>query len=256
MKTRLTQTVAGLFAVIALALASCEKDEVKATIKPDSTPTLTASANTVVLKPGNSKATAITFNWTPISSFTWSKVDHPYNPTVTYSIQIDKQSNNFAAPVSIDAGAGPTTALTVDALNSSLTNLGITPGTATPLETRLQASYAANSPVFSPVLPLTATSYKACVPPNSDVWSIIGPAGIDWNTDVQLTYDCDLKAYTLTRAFNAGEFKFRRNSDWTLNYGAAAGSSTLVKDGSNIVITRAGTYTLTLDLNKLTYSLK
>ncbi|WP_324671152.1 SusE domain-containing protein [Hymenobacter sp. GOD-10R] len=262
MKNWLTQALAGLFAIATLSLASCEKDEVKATLKPNSTPTLTASTNTVALLQANSAQTAVTYTWTPITAFTWSEVEHPYNPTVTYNIQVDKQGNNFAAPVSIGAGAGPTTVLTVDALNSSLTTLGLTPGTATPLEVRLQASYAANSPLFSPTVPLTATIYKACVPPNADTWSIIGPAGVDWDTDVQLTYNCDLKAYTITRALKAGAFKFRLNKAWTTSYGSTStrnSSGTAPIDtnpGNDIMVTTAGTYTIILDLNNKTYSLK
>ncbi|OUJ72622.1 SusE domain-containing protein [Hymenobacter crusticola] len=262
MKNRLTQALAGLFAIAALSFTACEKDEVKATLKPNSTPSLTASTNTVVLNQANGAQTAITYTWMPITSFTWDKVEHPYNPAVTYNLQLDKQGNNFAAPVSIAAGNGPTTAVTVDALNSSLTTLGLTPGTATPLEVRLQASYAANSPVLSPTVPLTATIYKACVPPTADVWSIIGPAGVDWDTDVQLTYDCDLKAYTTKRALNAGAFKFRLNKAWVTSYGSTStrnSSGTAPIDtnpGNDIMVTTAGTYTVILDLNNKTYSLK
>ncbi|GGF13282.1 SusE domain-containing protein [Hymenobacter cavernae] len=259
MKTQLTQAVAGLFAVIALALASCEKDEVKATLKPDSTPTLTASTNTVVLKPGTSKNTAVAFNWTPISSFSWGDVEHPYNPTVTYSLELAKQGTNFASPVAVDAGVGPATNVTVGVLNTALNNLGVTPETATPIEVRLKALYAANTAVYSPTVPLTATSF-VCRPPSADVWTIIGPAAVDWDTDVQLTYDCDLQAYTITRAFKADNFKFRLNKGWTVNYGSnagrdATGSAPLTLDGGNISIPSAGTYTVILDLNKKTYTL-
>ena len=262
MKNRLTQ-LAGLFAVLALSLASCKKDEVKTTLTPNSTPTLSASTNDVMLQQANSAQTAVTYTWTPISGFSWSNADKPYEPTVAYAFQVDKQGNNFAAPVSIDAGAGPTTALTVEQLNASLTTLGLTPGQSTPLEVRLRANYAANAPMYSPVVPLTATIYKVCVPPNSDKWSIIGPAGVDWSTDFTLAYDCDLKAYTLTRALNVGEFKFRKNSDWSLiNYGSTAtrnGDGTApidTKNENNIKVTTAGTYTIILDLNKMTYTLK
>lgn len=241
--------------------SACEKDETQATLTPSNSPTLTTATTSVVLNQANETRTAITYTWTPVASFKWDNVDHPYNPAVTYSLQIDKQGNSFATPVSLAAGNGPTTALRVDSLNSALNSLGLNPGTATPVEVRLRASYAANSPIYSPVLPLTATAYRVCLPPNADRWSIIGPAGVDWNTDVQLRYDCDTRTYKLTRALNVGEFKFRKNNDWVVNYGSttprnASGTAPLdTNNNNNIVITTAGVYTITLNITAQTYTL-
>lgn len=263
MKNRLTRTLAGLFAILSLTMASCDKDEDRVTLTPNSTPTLTASTNSVVLSQDNATQTAVTYNWTPVSGFTWNGAGTPYDPAVQYTIQIDRQNNNFATPVTIDAGTTAPTAVTVRALNASLNNLGIAPGTATPLQVRLAATYAANAPLYSPVVNLTATAYKECVAPNSDKWSIIGPAGVDWNTDVFMTYDCDLKAYTLTRTLNAGVFKFRKNSDWNLvNYGStttrnSSGTAPIdTNNDNNISVPTTGTYTVILNLNNKTYTLK
>lgn len=82
------------------------------------------------------------------------------------------------------------------------------------------------------------------------------PAGISWDTDVQLTYDCDSKTYNLTRALNAGDFKFRSNAAWTLNYGSSSNTGgALVAGGSNITITTPGTYTIKLDIANLKYTI-
>jgi len=260
MKTWLTQALTGLLAVATLTLASCEKDEDQLVITPSNSPTLTTSTNTVALKPGNNKATAITFNWTPIGSFNWSNAENSYTLPVTYSFEIGKQGTNFSPSVSIDAGNGPATTLSVGVLNTSLNSLGLTPGTATPVEVRLKALYAPNTAAYSPVVPLTATSF-VCLPPNSDVWTMIGTAAVDWNTDVQLTYDCDLSAYTVTRNLNAGEFKFRLNRGWTVNYGSttarnSSGTAPLdTKADNNIKVTTAGTYTIIFDITNKTYTL-
>ncbi|OON65797.1 hypothetical protein B0919_23185 [Hymenobacter sp. CRA2] len=236
------------------AFSACEKDETQATLTPSNSPTLRASTNSVVLTQANAAQTAITYTWTPISSFSWQNASSEYQPAVTYTIQLDRQGNNFASPANISAGNGPTTALTVEALNTSLNTLGLAPGTATPLEARLRASYAANAPLYSEVLPLTATAYRVCVAPRDAsgaeiVWSIIGPAGVDWDTDVVLTYDCDTRTYGTTRALNAGEFKFRRNRDWGTNYGDDGADGALELNGANITVAAAGNYTIKLDLN-------
>lgn len=246
----------GLFSLL-FVFAACEKDETKVTLGPTTAPTLTASTNTVVLMQGRSSTPAISYTWAPIS-FNWSNAEHPYSPAVTYSLQLDRQGNNFAAPVLLDAGAGPNTTVTYGQLNAALISLGVTPGVATPVEVRLRTTYAANSPLYTPAVALTATAFE-CKAPTTDTWSIIGPAGVDWDTDVQLTYDCDLQAYTLTRALKAGEFKFRKNKDWGVNYGGgtrnANGIGPLLLGGANITVPAAGTYTLIFNLNTMTYTL-
>ncbi len=258
MKNWLTQGL-GLCALAILSFSSCKKDEVKATLTPSNNPTLaTTTTSPVVLTQANANQTAATYTWTPVTSFAWSDVEHPYTPAVTYYLQVDKKGNNFRAPVSIAAGNGPSTAVTVGDLNASLTTLGIAPGTATELEVRLNASYAANSSTYSAAVPLTATVYKVCLPPaGSSTWSIIGPAGVDWNTDVPLTYNCDTKTFDITRNLNAGDFKFRANNDWTVNYGSSSSTGgALAAGGSNITVAAAGTYTIKLDLNNMVYSIQ
>ena len=120
---------------------------------------------------------------------------------------------------------------------------------------------ATNNPVVSATVPLTVTPYKVCLPPSADTWSIIGPAGVDWGTDIALTYNCDTRTYDTTRPLNAGDFKFRKNNDWSLNYGAnvgrdANGTASLTASGKDITVPTAGRYTISLDLNRLTYTLK
>ncbi|MBC8081840.1 MAG: SusE domain-containing protein [Hymenobacter sp.] len=240
--------------------SACEKDETKVILTPSDTPTLTASTGSVVLVQGRRTTPAVTYSWRPIGSFAWSSgVENPYSPAVTYSLQVDKQGNNFANPVTLDAGAGPNTVVTYGQLNAALTSLGIAPGVATPIETRLRTGYAPNAPLYTPAIALTATGYE-CIAPTTDTWSIIGPAGVDWNTDIQMTYDCDLQAYTLTRNLKAGEFKFRKNRDWGVNYGSgtardANGAAPVVTNGPNITVPATGTYTVSLNVTTLTYAL-
>jgi len=256
MKIWLTKVAAGLFAVA--MLASCKKDEVKATLTPSNAPTLRASATTAVLAQANSAQTAVTFTWTPVNSMAWSGTENTYTPAVSYQLQFSTPENNFGGPASISAGAGPTTAVTVEDLNTAMTKLAIKPGVATPIQVRLAAVVGSATQAYhSEPVSMTVTSYKVCVAPNSDVWSIIGPAGVDWNTDVPLTYNCDTRTYDVTRTLNAGEFKFRKNSDWGVNYGSNSSTGgALVSGGNNIVVATTGTYTIKLDLNAQTFSIR
>ncbi|RZK24422.1 MAG: SusF/SusE family outer membrane protein [Hymenobacter sp.] len=161
MKTWITQLAASALAVAAISLSACKKDEVQATLTPTNSPTLSASTASAVLQSVNGTQTAVTYTWTPIT-FNWSGTEsNKYSPAVTYSLQFDKKGNNFATPVSVDGGAGPTKALTVASLNGTLISLGLAPEVAAGVEVRLKATYANNiTPLYSPTVALTATPYS------------------------------------------------------------------------------------------------
>lgn len=81
-------------------------------------------------------------------------------------------------------------------------------------------------------------------------WGIIGDATADgWDADQDMTYDPDKKVWAITTDLTAGEFKFRANDDWAINYGDSEGNGTLQQDGSNIAIGADGNYTIELDLS-------
>jgi starch-binding outer membrane protein SusE/F len=84
------------------------------------------------------------------------------------------------------------------------------------------------------------------------VWAIIGPADIDWNTESQMTYDGPTATWKITKNLQVGDFKFRANNAWTLNFGDNLGDFNLSYGGinNNIKILVAGNYTITLDLTK------
>jgi hypothetical protein len=249
MKTWITQTAAGVVALAAISLSACKKDEVQATLTPTNSVSLTASTTNVVLTQANASSTAATFTFTPLT-YAWANADKPYNPNTTYTLQVAKRGTNFATLVSsIDLGAGPSKTLTVGDLNSPLLGGGLPVGTATPLDIRLRAVYAANSPMYSATLPLTATVY--CAQPSADqAWSIIGDAANGWSTDVIMTYDCAQNVYTYTGPFKADAYKFRyggNTGNWKANLGGASSTGgSLTQGGSDLRITTAGTYTITL----------
>lgn len=89
-------------------------------------------------------------------------------------------------------------------------------------------------------------------------WAIIGnaPAGSNWANDVPLVYDAVKNVWKVTAVFAAGEFKFRANGDWALNFGDTGADTSLEYDGANIVIptSLAGSRTITLDLKAGNYT--
>ena len=68
-----------------------------------------------------------------------------------------------------------------------------------------------------------------------------------WDTDVNLTFNTSTKVWEGTVTFTDGEYKFRANDDWAINFGGALDN--LVTNGPNIQSPGAGTYTITLDIS-------
>lgn len=88
-------------------------------------------------------------------------------------------------------------------------------------------------------------------------WGVVGSAANDWGATPDLPFyttnqDGVLVAYV---SLKDGEFKFRENNDWTNNLGDTGADGTLEANGDNIVTT-AGDYKITLNLNENTYTIE
>ena len=70
---------------------------------------------------------------------------------------------------------------------------------------------------------------------------IIGPAQAGgWSDDTDMTYNPETRAWEATIALTAGEFKFRANDGWDINWGGSVDN--LTQDGANLSIDADGTY--------------
>lgn len=86
-------------------------------------------------------------------------------------------------------------------------------------------------------------------------WGIIGFAttGTDagWNNSTPMTYNAENKTWEITMELSVGEFKFRANNGWDVNYGDTEGDGVLdFNSSTNMKVTTAGTYLVKLDLSK------
>ena len=66
-----------------------------------------------------------------------------------------------------------------------------------------------------------------------------------WETETALTYNAETGAWEGPVTFTTGEFKFRANESWAINFGGALDNLTL--EGSNLEV-EAGTYNVVLTL--------
>ncbi len=82
-------------------------------------------------------------------------------------------------------------------------------------------------------------------------WGVVGGATPDptWGSDFNMTWDETNKVFTITVDLTAGEFKFRADDDWAVNFGGSLNN--LTQDGANLSVAEDGNYTLTLDPWKL-----
>ncbi len=89
----------------------------------------------------------------------------------------------------------------------------------------------------------------------TDYWGIIGGSipPYDWSVDVDMTYNGQRQTWEVTGDFVAGDFKFRANDGWDLNYGDTGADGSLDAGGDNIALAADGNYTITLDTNSKTY---
>ena len=73
--------------------------------------------------------------------------------------------------------------------------------------------------------------------------SVIGqavPTGTQWATDLELTYNQSTGAWEGIYVLNSGDYKFRANHDWNLNWGGTLDN--LQANGNNLSISQPGAY--------------
>lgn len=74
---------------------------------------------------------------------------------------------------------------------------------------------------------------------------IVGPAQAGgWDADTDLSWNSETKAWEGTIALTAGEFKFRANDGWDINWGGT--TDALKQGGDNLKIEEDGTYFIQL----------
>lgn len=221
-------------------LVGCEKDEEKATMNANARVESNISASTLVLDKTQSNTTALTVSW--------ETKDLGVQLAPVYTVEFENIATGKTKPLS--AERSPFT-LTVKELNEYLVGLGLKTGVATDVRVLVRAA-------LSDQRSLVATKTLKVTPYFDEIkaseWGVVGSATPNgWNgPDIKMwnSTDGNLVAYA---TLSAGEIKFRKNNDWGVNLGGSNG--TLSSGGSNIAVT-AGTYKITINVSKNTYSIE
>ena len=221
-------------------LVGCEKDEEKATMNANARVESNISASTLVLDKTQSNTTALTVSW--------ETKDLGVQLAPVYTVEFENIATGKSKPLS--AERSPFT-LTVKELNEYLVGLGLKTGVATDVRVLVRAA-------LSDQRSLVATKTLKVTPYFDEIkaseWGVVGSATPNgWNgPDIKMwnSTDDNLVAYA---TLSAGEIKFRKNNDWGVNLGGSNG--TLSSGGSNIAVT-AGTYKITINVSKNTYTIE
>lgn len=221
-------------------LVGCEKDEEKAIMNANARVESNISASTLVLDKTQSNTTALTVSW--------ETKDLGVQLAPVYTVEFENIATGKIKPLS--AERSPFT-LTVKELNEYLVGLGLKTGVATDVRVLVRAA-------LSDQRSLVATKTLKVTPYFDEIkaseWGVVGSATPNgWNgPDIKMwnSTDGNLVAYA---TLSAGEIKFRKNNDWGVNLGGSNG--TLSSGGSNIAVA-AGTYKITINVSKNTYTIE
>ncbi|MDF7811029.1 SusE domain-containing protein [Hymenobacter sp. YC55] len=256
MKNWITQAATGLFALAAVVLTSCEKDETRVVLTPTTTPTLTASTtNAGVLVAGNAANNAATYSWTPLA-FDVSE-SQKVGVTVAYNVEFAQAGSNFANAASLDAGNGTTKTFTVGEINNALIRAGLTPGKSGQVDVRLRANYSANQePLYSNATTLTGTSYSREL---YAFGNFQGTADVTKAPFIQITSNAQVfEGYlympNATNAFKLSNTNTTSGTVYGKGSGAAGAANSFAEGGGDITLSGPGQYRLQVNLVNSSYT--
>ncbi len=242
-----------LVSILSLAVFACQKVEDVVTVREGTAPALTASATNAVLLEEEVADSSL--------AFTWTTSDFGFPAAVNYVMQIGKAGNNFAQARNIELGNSLRRRFTVGELNDIATELGLEPGVAGGLETRIRAEVSPNFPAaFSNVVNLSVTPFEPTAPVEPTFIFVPG-AYQNWtpataNRLVSREANGIYEGYVY---FTEGNlmFKFTPEPNWENDWGgtSTATGGTLVPKGSDLRVPSAGQYRLRADINALTWTL-
>ena len=232
--------------VFSLGLISCEKEFLKPILTATTGPNITLSKAAIVLVKEQIAAEAVTVSW--------PKPDYGFNAAATYTLLIDKKGGDFSKAAAITVGGNLKKVFNVGELNPILLQLGLKAGVAAGVDFKLQSVIGPTTSFISPVASITATPYLDKLDLSTN-WGVVGsatPGG--WNGPDLPFYKTDaanvLVAYV---DLVVGEIKFRTDNKWDYNIGDG-GAGALKVNGDNIKVNAAGTYKVTIDLTKNTFT--
>ncbi len=220
----------------------------------------------VFTNPGNSDSFSLSIanNAVEAVNVQWddSVLESTLGVDVVYFLEGGTAGSDFASPIDMGKVTNANSlSLTNSQLNNAAISSGILPDTTGDLDLRIKAVITDQNSGsvlerISDKVTITVTTYLTVLDLSTN-WGVVGEV-TSWGGSPDLpfwTTDTDgvLVAYV---NLPTGEIKFRENMAWDNNYGDNGADGTLDSGGANIVISTAGDYKITMDLNNLTYTIE
>lgn len=228
----------------------------KVSVTPFNDPSkLTSTQTSVTLALATSTQLSNTFNWT--ASFPG------YSGVVTYTLQYDSATKNFAVPKEIAVGPSILTkGLTQGEMNTTALNSGIPGGNSGKVEYRIKSVTAQGAISYSNVVAVTIQSYLPILRfylPGG--YQAATGNGNDWDPGTAPELIRDLRSavfndmYYIYIYLPAGaEFKVTQGRSWDVNYGGTGGN--LSSGGANFTVATAGVYRISINRTTLKYDIR
>lgn len=245
MKTYINKVL--LLLTFATVMLACQKDDI-VVINSDFDTTVSLNNNDIVLEESNVGMDVLTVSW--------SIPEFGYDAAAEYNILFDLATGDFTAPEIVSGGTGYEKVFKTEDLNKILINLGAEPGTSTMYKVKVDIVMSKQYNRASEAADLTATAYSGVLDLTTP-WGVVGsatPNGWD-GPDAPFYKTEEAGIYVAYVNMIDGEWKIRKDNAWDENYGSDNNDGTLQAGGANIP-TDAGTYKITFDEDKLTYTIE
>ncbi len=200
------------------------------------------------------------------NKFSWGTAFNGYSGVVTYSIEYDSATKNFASPQTIAIGASTyLKQLTEGEMNETALTEGVAGGTTGKIEYRVKAVTAQGAVSYSNTVSVTIATYIPIVRmylPGSYQGSTGN--GNDWDPPTAPELIRDLRTgvfnsmYYIYIYLPAGaQFKVSEGRAWTTAYGTAAAPGSITSNnGGNFTVATAGFYRITVNRTTLKYDIR
>lgn len=203
----------------------------------------------------------------PSNSFSWAKAFIGYNGTITYTLQYDSTTKNFANVKEIPVGSSILTkALNQGEMNETALNSGVPGGNSGKVDYRVKAITSQGAISYSNTVSVTIQSYfpiiRLYMP--GGYQSALGQ-GSDWTPSNAPELIRDQRSgannsiyYTYAYLRANDEFKITEGRDWAIAYGAASSPSGASGNfgGQNFKVTANGVYRISINRTTQTYDIR
>lgn len=200
----------------------------------------------------------------PSNKFTWTNAFTGYNGVVTYTLQYDSATKNFASLKEIAVGASTyLKQLKVGEMNDAALAEGVAGGTTGKIEFRVKAVTAQGAVSYSNTVSVSIATYIPLLRfymPGS--YQNAAGYGNDWTPETAPELVRDLRPEALNKLYYiyiwlpaGAQFKVTQGRSWDVNYGGTGGNL-VAGSPDNLKVTNAGYYRISIDRTSLKYDIR